>query len=121
MARRAMAVWLLLACVFPAIGAFAPASLALAPLAQGSNPATQDARDLKTVVESGVLRVALTSFNLPAFHRRVDGQWAGPEIELARQLATARPSFWSGMIAAPNLTFSDGPPFRMRRISNSSR
>ena len=46
-------------------------------------------RDLKTIVESGVLRVALTSFDLPAFHWRRGDFFAGPEIELARQIARA--------------------------------
>jgi hypothetical protein len=102
MARRAMAVWLLFTCVFPAIGAFAPASLA-----QGSNPAPGDARDLKTVIESGVLRVALTSFNLPAFHRRVDGQWPGPEIELSGKSQLPWASRWnSSTLRSPSTAWS---------------
>jgi ABC-type amino acid transport substrate-binding protein len=47
-------------------------------------------RDLKTIVDQGVLRVSVTRFDLPAFHRRTgDGSFAGPEIELGRQIAAA--------------------------------
>lgn len=47
-------------------------------------------RDLKTIVDQGVLRVSVTRFDLPAFHWRTsDGALAGPEIELARQIAGA--------------------------------
>ena len=84
MTRCARAVWRRLASLVLAMGILAPAAMA-----QGTAPATHDARDLKAVIESGVLRVALTNFNLPAFHRRVDGKWVGPEIELANQIATA--------------------------------
>jgi ABC-type amino acid transport substrate-binding protein len=50
----------------------------------------QSADDLKAIVERGVLRVAVTHFDLPAFHWRTgDGSRAGPEIELSRQLAGA--------------------------------
>jgi ABC-type amino acid transport substrate-binding protein len=39
---------------------------------------------------SGTIRVALTRFDLPAFHqRRADGTIVGPEISLARQIAGA--------------------------------
>ena len=50
---------------------------------------TVAARDLRTLVESGVLRVAMTKFNLPAFHWRADGPLAGPEIDLAMQIGRA--------------------------------
>jgi polar amino acid transport system substrate-binding protein len=47
-------------------------------------------RDLKTIVDQGVLRVSVTRFDLPAFHWRTgDGTLAGPEIELGRQIAGA--------------------------------
>ena len=46
-------------------------------------------RDLKTIVDRGTLQVALTRFDLPAFHWRSGELFAGPEIELARQLARA--------------------------------
>jgi polar amino acid transport system substrate-binding protein len=46
-------------------------------------------RDLKSVTETGVLRVAITKFNLPAFHRRSDGSLVGPEIDLANDIAGA--------------------------------
>ncbi len=56
----------------------------------------QSERDLDTIVQSGVLRVALTAFDLPGFHRRVGDGFRGPEIELAGALAKAlgvRPQF----------------------------
>jgi ABC-type amino acid transport substrate-binding protein len=46
-------------------------------------------RDLKAIVDRGALQVALTRFDLPAFHWRSGESFAGPEIELARQLARA--------------------------------
>lgn len=46
-------------------------------------------RDLKAVVESGVLRVAVMKFDLPAFQWRDAGSLAGPEILLAREIARA--------------------------------
>jgi ABC-type amino acid transport substrate-binding protein len=46
--------------------------------------------DVQTIMASGTLRVALTRFDLPAFHqRRADGTLVGPEISLARQIAGA--------------------------------
>lgn len=45
--------------------------------------------DLLAIRASGVLRVAITSFDLPAFHRLANGQLEGPEIDLARQIADA--------------------------------
>ncbi len=47
------------------------------------------ARDLKAIRDAGVLRVALTRFDLPAFHWQAKGELTGPEIALARQIATA--------------------------------
>ena len=42
------------------------------------------------IMAAGTLRIALTRFDLPAFHqRRPDGTIAGPEIQLARQIAGA--------------------------------
>lgn len=46
-------------------------------------------RDLKTIVDRGALQVSLTRFDLPAFHWRSGELFAGPEVELARQLARA--------------------------------
>ena len=68
-------------------GSFVGLALTLAfvssiTLAQPNTP-----RDLRTIVDSGVLRVALTGFDLPAFHWRSDGTLAGPEIDLIRAAA----------------------------------
>jgi polar amino acid transport system substrate-binding protein len=47
-------------------------------------------RDLRSIVEAKVLRVAVTRFDLPSFHvRGRDGTLVGPEIEMARQIAGA--------------------------------
>jgi len=46
-------------------------------------------RDLKAIVDSGVLRVGVTKFDLPAFHRKIAGSLSGPEIDLARQIGDA--------------------------------
>src|SRR5262245_28942657 len=47
-------------------------------------------RDLKSVVDQGTLRIAVTRFDLPAFHWRTSGgSLAGPEVELGRQIARA--------------------------------
>jgi ABC-type amino acid transport substrate-binding protein len=45
---------------------------------------------LQSIVDAKVLRVAVTQFNLPAFHARgPDGKLIGPEIEMAQQIGTA--------------------------------
>jgi polar amino acid transport system substrate-binding protein len=47
-------------------------------------------RDLRSIVEVKVLRVAVTRFDLPSFHvRGPGGTLLGPEIEMARQIAGA--------------------------------
>jgi len=47
-------------------------------------------RDLRSIVEAKVLRVAVTRFDLPAFHvRGPDGTLLGPEIEMAQQIGRA--------------------------------
>src|SRR5262249_19350510 len=47
-------------------------------------------RDLQAIVAGGILRVALTRFDLPAFHvRSPDGTLTGPEIDMARQIGRA--------------------------------
>jgi len=48
------------------------------------------ARDLQSIVDAKVLRVAVTRFDLPAFHtHRIDGKLVGAEIEMAQQIAQA--------------------------------
>lgn len=47
-------------------------------------------RDLRSIVDAKVLRVAVTRFDLPAFHvRRPDGTLAGAEIDMAEQIGRA--------------------------------
>jgi polar amino acid transport system substrate-binding protein len=47
-------------------------------------------RDLNSIVEAKVLRVAVTRFDLPSFHvRGADGALLGPEIEMAEQIGRA--------------------------------
>jgi polar amino acid transport system substrate-binding protein len=59
--------------------------------AAGSGALAQSApaRDLATIRSAGILRVAITHFNLPAFHWREGDSFAGPEVELARQIGSA--------------------------------
>jgi ABC-type amino acid transport substrate-binding protein len=48
------------------------------------------ARDLQSIVDAKVLRVAVTRFDLPSFHvRGPDGALLGPEIEMAEQIGRA--------------------------------
>ncbi len=47
------------------------------------------ARDLEAIIHGGVLRVAVTHFDLPAFHWHENGTLKGPEIEFASQIANA--------------------------------
>lgn len=52
--------------------------------------AESGARDLHTIVAAGTLRVAMTRFDLPAFHVRAsDGSFSGLEADLAREIADA--------------------------------
>jgi ABC-type amino acid transport substrate-binding protein len=47
-------------------------------------------RDLKSIIDAQVLRVAVTRFDLPSFHvRSDDGTLRGPEIEMAQQIGRA--------------------------------
>ena len=68
-------------------------AIALALCAAMSAPALAgpaSARDLQAIVDGAVLRVAITRFDLPAFHVRApDGALSGPEIEMARQVGRA--------------------------------
>jgi ABC-type amino acid transport substrate-binding protein len=48
------------------------------------------ARDLQSIIDSGLLRVAVTRFDLPSFHSlRPDGTLSGAEVEMARQIGRA--------------------------------
>lgn len=47
-------------------------------------------RDLQSIIDAKVLRVAVTRFDLPSFHvRGPDGRLLGPEIEMAQQIGRA--------------------------------
>jgi polar amino acid transport system substrate-binding protein len=53
-------------------------------------PPDATGRDLHSIIEDGVLRVAMTRFDLPAFHKTLpDGTVVGLEAELARGLGRA--------------------------------
>jgi polar amino acid transport system substrate-binding protein len=57
--------------------------------AEGSAQATTT-RDLQSIVDAKVLRVAVTRFDLPSFHvHGSDGKLTGPEIEMALQIGRA--------------------------------
>ena len=46
--------------------------------------------DLRAIKEKGVLRIAITNFDIPPFHvRQPDGTYAGKDIQFARQLGDA--------------------------------
>lgn len=48
------------------------------------------ARDLQSIIDAKVLRVAVARFDLPGFHaHRSDGKLVGAEIEMAQQIAQA--------------------------------
>ena len=48
------------------------------------------ARDLQSIIDAKLLRVAVTRFDLPSFHtHRPDGTLVGAEIEIAQQIAQA--------------------------------
>lgn len=69
-------------------------ALLLAFVLRPAPSAAQADRDLQTpdlqrIVSSGALRVAMTSFDLAGSHRRTGDDVTGPEVELARQIATA--------------------------------
>jgi len=47
-------------------------------------------RDLQSILDAKILRVAVTRFDLPSFHvRGPDGKLLGPEIEMGQQIARA--------------------------------
>lgn len=59
-------------------------------------------RDIHSIRADGTLRVAITRFDLPAFHyRRIDKSTVGPEIDLAKQIASA---------LQVNMVLVDDPP-----------
>jgi polar amino acid transport system substrate-binding protein len=58
--------------------------------AQEGSPSVGAVHDLQSIVDAKVLRVAVTRFDLPAFHiRRTDGTLAGAEIDMAEQIGRA--------------------------------
>jgi polar amino acid transport system substrate-binding protein len=55
--------------------------------ADADNPSL---RDLKSITASGLLRIAITHFDIPPFHiRRPDGTFVGKDIEFAKKLGDA--------------------------------
>ncbi|MFM9967690.1 MAG: substrate-binding periplasmic protein [Burkholderiales bacterium] len=63
--------------------------LYLAPVSpmHAAEPAATGVKDIKAIIARGTIRVAITKFNLPAFHwRKKDGEADGPEITLARAI-----------------------------------
>jgi polar amino acid transport system substrate-binding protein len=77
-------VWLIWRC-------FATIALILLPILTPFFPAhaaenePSIPKDSQAIIARGIIRVAITKFDLPAFHwRKPDGELAGPEIELAR-------------------------------------
>ena len=66
----ALGMLIILACLFPAHAAEA----------EPTGP-----KDSQAIIARGIIRVAITKFDLPAFHwRDAKGELAGPEIDLAR-------------------------------------
>lgn len=59
-------------------------SASVAPL-PAQDKAAQGPKDSAAIIARGVIRVAITKFDLPSFHwRKANGELAGPEIELTR-------------------------------------
>lgn len=68
------------------------ASIGLSSLSAVAQPPSRPKlhRDLQSIVDAKVLRVAVTRFDLPSFHvRGRDGMLLGPEIEMAQQIGRA--------------------------------
>ena len=64
--------------------------------------AAADLKDSQAIIARGTIRVAITKFDLPAFHwRDANGELAGPEIELARYI---------GMLLKVGVVFVDDCP-----------
>jgi len=60
------------------------------PAAAQSQSRAGPSRDLQSIVDAKVLRVAVTRFDLPSFHvRGADGALLGPEIDMAQQIGRA--------------------------------
>jgi polar amino acid transport system substrate-binding protein len=75
-------LWQLLAIVLILLVTLAP----IFPLRAAEN-APPGIKDVQAIIARGKIRVAITKFDLPAFHwRKMDGELVGPEIDLARVL-----------------------------------
>src|SRR5690242_3828011 len=60
-------------------------ALMAASSASGADDGPSSPKDSQTIIARGIIRVAITRFDLPAFHwRDAKGELAGPEIDLAR-------------------------------------
>jgi polar amino acid transport system substrate-binding protein len=65
-------------------------SLSALPCGAQEASRTGSLHDLQSIVDAKVLRVALTRFDLPAFHmRNPDGTLSGAEIDMAEQIGRA--------------------------------
>jgi ABC-type amino acid transport substrate-binding protein len=54
---------------------------------RADEPAMRASKDSHAIVERGIIRVAITTFDLPAFHwRNAKGELVGPEIDLVRTI-----------------------------------
>jgi len=72
-------------------------------------------RDLQSIVDAKVLRVAVTRFDLPSFHvRGRDGTLLGPEIEMAQQIARALGSVRDNRAENLRITGESKQPFRFQ-------
>ena len=81
------------------------AVVALVMLAAGLNaaaPATEDLPDLRSIKDKGLLRIAITHFDIPPFHVRDGaGTYIGKDIDFAKQLGNA---------LKVQIAFVDDPP-----------
>lgn len=60
----------------------------ITPLRAQGDTAALRPKDSQAIIARGIIRVAITKFDLPAFHWRApSGELAGPEIELTRLIA----------------------------------
>ena len=76
--------------LFGAVALAVCIGLSSLPAVAQSPSQTELPRDLQSIVDAKVLRVAVTRFDLPSFHvRGPDGGLLGPEIEMAEQIGRA--------------------------------
>ena len=77
-------------CLFGAVILALSVGLGILPAVAESTSRSGLSRDLQSIVDAKVLRVAVTRFELPSFHvRGPDGALLGPEIDMAQQIGHA--------------------------------